>query len=136
MMTLGGCPIQWNLKLQTEIALSTTESEYIAYSQIMWELIPLLQLLFKITAAMKLPKIKGVVTVFVDNNGAISTIKITPRTKHIAVKYHFFRSHINEGNDISLSKIDTNLQKADRRVHASEVCGNLQTSVWVVRNVK
>ena len=28
----AGCPITWGSKLQTEIALSTTESEYIALS--------------------------------------------------------------------------------------------------------
>jgi hypothetical protein len=118
-MTLGGCPIQWNSKLQTKIALSTTESEYIALSQAMRELIPLQRLLLEMATAMKLPGIKGVViksTVFEDNNGAITTataVKMTPRTKHIAVKYHFFKSHINERNGISLAKIDTNLQKAD-----------------------
>jgi hypothetical protein len=36
---------------------------------------------------------------------------MTPRTKHIAVKYHFFKSHIPTG--ISVAKFDTNLQKAD-----------------------
>jgi hypothetical protein len=38
---------------------------------------------------------------------------MTPRTKHIGVKYHFFKSHIGEASGISLDKIDTNLQKAD-----------------------
>ncbi len=54
--------------------------------------------------------------VFEDNNGAISTatpVRMTPRTKHIAMKYHFFKRHINDKSSISLSKIDTNLQKAD-----------------------
>jgi hypothetical protein len=119
VMTLGGCPIQWNSKLQTEIALSTTEAEYIALSQAMRELIPLRRLLLEIVLAMKLPGVQGSViksTVFEDNNGAISTataVKMTPRTKHIAVKYHFFKSHVNEANGISLSKINTDLQKAD-----------------------
>jgi hypothetical protein len=68
---------------------------------------------------MNLPGAKSTViqsTVFEDNNGAISTataVKLSPRTKHIAVKYHFFKSHINGDSGISLSKIDTNLQKAD-----------------------
>jgi hypothetical protein len=38
---------------------------------------------------------------------------MTPRTKHIAVKYHFFKSHIGDGTGISLVKIDTNAQKVD-----------------------
>jgi hypothetical protein len=119
VMTLGGCPMQWNSKLQTEIALSTTESEYIALSQAMRELIPLRRLLLKITTAMKLPEIKNSViksTMFEDNDGAITTataIKMSPHTKHIGVKYHFFKSHGNDNSGISLSKIDTNLQKAD-----------------------
>jgi len=34
-----GCPLTWVSKLQTQIALSTMESEYIALSQSMRELI-------------------------------------------------------------------------------------------------
>jgi hypothetical protein len=119
VMTLGGCPIQWNSKLQTEIALSTTEAEYIALSQAMRELIPLRRLLLEIVVAMKLPGITNSViksTVFEDNNGAISTataVKMTPRTKHIAVKYHFFKSYLREGTGITIAKVNTNLQKAD-----------------------
>jgi hypothetical protein len=54
-------------------------------------------------------------TVFEDNSGVISTvtaIRMTSRTKHIAMKYHFFKSHINNKSGISVSKIDTDLQKA------------------------
>jgi hypothetical protein len=78
------------------------------------KLIPLRQLLLEIVTAMKLPDIKGSVTkptVFEDNNRAIAmaiatatTVKLTPCTKHIAVKYHFFKSHINDRNGISLAK--------------------------------
>ena len=119
VFTLGGCPIQWSSKLQTEIALSTTEAEYIALSQAMRELIPLRRLLLEIGTYMKLsfgPTCNIKSTVFEDNNGAIATatsVKMTPRTKHIAVKYHFFKNHIGPGTGISLSKIDTQLQKAD-----------------------
>jgi hypothetical protein len=85
----------------------------------MRELIPLRRLLLEIVTAMKLPGVTDSIiksTVFEDNNGAISTataVRMTPRTKHIAVKYHFFKSHVNAGTGISLAKIDTNLQKAD-----------------------
>jgi hypothetical protein len=55
-------------------------------------------------------------TVFEDNNGAIATaraVKMSPRTKHIAVKYFFFKSHIGPNTGIESVKIDTLLQKAD-----------------------
>ena len=40
-MTLGGCPVHWTSKLQTEIALSTLEAEYIALAQGMREFVHL-----------------------------------------------------------------------------------------------
>jgi hypothetical protein len=41
IITYCGCPIHWSSKLQNEIALSTTESEYTALSMATRELIPL-----------------------------------------------------------------------------------------------
>ena len=40
MITYCGCPIHWASKLQSEIALSTTEAEYIALSMATRELLP------------------------------------------------------------------------------------------------
>ena len=48
IFTLGSCPILWASKLQTEIALSTMEAEYIALSVAMREFIPLQRTLFEI----------------------------------------------------------------------------------------
>jgi hypothetical protein len=45
----NGCPIQWGSKLQSEIALSTTEAEYIALSTATRELIPLCHILCEIS---------------------------------------------------------------------------------------
>ena len=76
-------------------------------------------LLHEIVTKMKLAaseKVQIHSTVFEDNNGALilaSAPKLTPRTKHIAVKYHFFRSHIGEDKGIQIRKIDTAEQKAD-----------------------
>jgi hypothetical protein len=40
MITYGNCPILWGSKLQTCIALSTTEAEYIVLSQSLRDTIP------------------------------------------------------------------------------------------------
>ena len=44
----AGCPITWGSKIQTEIALSTTESEYIALSTAMREVVPFMGLMKEI----------------------------------------------------------------------------------------
>ena len=118
-LTLGTCPVIWVSKLQTEIALSTTEAEYIALSQAMRELIPMRRLLQETGSALNLDFSKPAIihsTVFEDNNGAISLAtspKISPRTKHIAIKYHHFRESVGEGKGIKIEPIDTTIQKAD-----------------------
>ena len=38
--------------------------------------------------------------------------RITPRSKHYAIKFHWFRSHLKP-NRVEVRKIDTNEQKAD-----------------------
>jgi Reverse transcriptase (RNA-dependent DNA polymerase) len=119
VITLGSCPVTWVSKLQTEIALSTLESEYIALSQGMRDLLPMRRLLMEIGTTMNLDFAKPALvhsTIFEDNNGALGLAtapKLTPRTKHIGVKYHWFKSHIGEEQGILIKKVDTHLQKAD-----------------------
>jgi hypothetical protein len=45
IITYAGCPMHWSSKMQTEIALSTTEAEYIALSQAMREVLPIIWLM-------------------------------------------------------------------------------------------
>jgi hypothetical protein len=119
VFTIAGCPVSWASKLQTEIALSTLEAEYIALSTAMREMLPMRRLFKEIGEKMKLKlKEKGLLhsTVFEDNNGALALAtapKLTPRTKHIAVKYHFFKDHIGEEKGIRIVKIESAFQKAD-----------------------
>ena len=40
VITYAGCPVLWCSKLQTEIDLSTTETEYILLSKAMRKVIP------------------------------------------------------------------------------------------------
>ena len=92
-----GCPVGWSSKLQTQIALSTTEAEYMALSTALREVIPLLQLIkemqrlgFEIFTSVPLIYCKA----FEDNSGAMEMScnhKLQPRTKHINVIYHHFQ---------------------------------------------
>jgi hypothetical protein len=119
VLTLAGCPLVWGSKLQTEIALSTLESEYIALSTAIRELIPLRRILQEVGTALSLEFSKPSIirsTCFEDNNGALGlalTPCMTPCTKHIAVKYHFFKSMIGEDKGIIIHHVDSALQKAD-----------------------
>ena len=45
VMTYVNCPLYWASRLQTEIALSTAEAEYIAMSSAFCEVIPLVKLI-------------------------------------------------------------------------------------------
>ena len=54
-------------------------------------------------------------TVFEDNSGALElarTPKMRPRTKHINIKYHHFRTHVASGR-IAVEPIGTEDQLAD-----------------------
>lgn len=110
------CPIYWVSRLQTEICLSTTEAEYVALSQAMREVLPMISMLKELNLALNIEAQKPIIkcTVFEDNNGAIelaSAPRMRPRTKHIALKYHFFRRFI--GKTVSIKRIDTSQQIAD-----------------------
>jgi hypothetical protein len=117
VILLFGCPIIWVSKLQTKITLSTTESEYVALSQAMRDVIPLLEVLNHIQRAIAVDIERPVVrcTVFEDNQGALELAiapKMRPRTRHIAVKYHHFREHVERGL-IKIVYVDTKGQLAD-----------------------
>ena len=113
----ANCPILWVSRLQTEIALSTPKAEYIALSQALQDVIPLITLLKEIDKVfpicVRTPTF--VCKVHEDNQSCITMAtsqKFTPRTKHIALKYHHFCSHVKRGA-IQISYCPTTEQKAD-----------------------
>ena len=118
VLFLANCPLMWVSKMQTEIASSTMESEYIALSQSMRDLIPVRRLLQLICDTILPEQIQNAnihSSVIEDNSGALQLARvprITPRTKHYAIKYHFFREYVKKG-DIKLYKIETTKQRAD-----------------------
>ena len=118
-LTLFGCPIIWASKLQTEITLSSTAAEYVAFSMAMRELLPMRALLNEMSTKLGLEFMSTSLvrsTVFEDNQGCLSLVnvpKMSTKNKYLALKYHFFRSHIGEPKGIIAKYIKTSEQKAD-----------------------
>jgi hypothetical protein len=121
----SGCPISWASKLQSQVTLSTTEAKYIAMSQALRDVIPIMILLqemreqdFKVVCAEPYVYCK----VFEDNSGALELARLPtlcPRTKHINVCYHHFREHVRKGL-IKIYPDDTKDQIADALTKALE----------------
>ena len=99
--------------------MSDLEAEYIALSQGMRELVSGRRLMIELTTRMDMLHMQGVSFVYkawedntdtenlVNNKGPL----VTSRTKHICIKYHWFRSMIQK-NEIEVNRIDTKRQKA------------------------
>ena len=108
----------WLSKLQTDIDLSTIYYDYVALSRSVRALLPLKSLIKEVIDNLVIDseKMKFVSssTVYEDNNGAIvvaTSPRMTPSSKHIDVKYHWFRHHV--GNEFVIWKIKSENQKAD-----------------------
>ena len=104
--------------MQTLIALSTTEAEYIALSTALREVISLMHLLNELKQR-KFPVIhrtpKVTCKVFEDNKSCLEIAtnhKSRPRTKHLSVRLHHFRSYVVSGL-IDIVHVSTVDQLAD-----------------------
>jgi hypothetical protein len=106
---LNNGPISWHSRRQTCVALSTTESEFIAASDGTKEAIWLRRLYTELGGA------DLTVPLRCDNQGAIALI-LNPifhqRTKHMDVRFFFVRDAQQEGK-IDVVYIETELQLAD-----------------------
>ena len=99
----SGCPVIFASCIQSQVALSTTEAEYISLSMSLRDVIPIMMLLEE----MKKKGFKVICTnphvyckVFEDNSGALELArlpKLRPRTKHINCCYHHFREFAHKG---------------------------------------
>ena len=118
ILTLGGTPVLWASKLQSLIASSTAEAEYISLSTAMRALIPVRRLFLTLASTLGIShdETTKVCAVWEDNNAALKMANsefpnMTPRTKHIAIHYHWFKQFL--GDEIQVQAIDTKVQKAD-----------------------
>nr|GEW66577.1 copia protein [Tanacetum cinerariifolium] len=101
--------VSWSLKKQDCMALSTMKAEYVSLSaccaQILWMRTQLTDYGFNFT---KIP-------IYYDSKSAIA-ISCNPvqhsRTKHIAIRYHFIKEHVEKGT-VELYFVKTDYQLAD-----------------------
>ncbi|GJX52100.1 ribonuclease H-like domain-containing protein [Tanacetum coccineum] len=106
---LGEKLVSWSSKKQDCTALSTAEAEYVSLSvccaQVLWMRTQLTDYGFNFN---KIP-------IYCDSKSAIA-ISCNPvqhsRTKHIAVRYHFIKEHVEKGT-IELYFVKTDYQLAD-----------------------
>ena len=117
-ISYAGCPICWKSQLQLHIALSSSESEYIGLSCALQEAIPIMHLLHEMASHKLIPRSNPPrihCKIFEDNIGALEMArehKYRPRTEHMHIKYHHFRSYV-DSKQISIHHIRTDDRHAD-----------------------
>jgi len=101
VFTLSQVPVSWRSILQSTVALSTTEAEYMAMMEAMKELIWLQGLLDDLGIEHDLLKINcdSMSVIYLEKNQVYHA-----RTKHIDVRFHFIREILDEC-DTELLKI-------------------------------
>ncbi len=135
----AGRPVSWASKLQSQVALSTTEAEYIVMSQYLRDVILVMNLLQKMREQdyqVIYTKPHVYCKVFEDNLGALELARLPkprPRTKHINICYHHFRKNVRTGL-IKIFPVDMKDQIADTLTkalaqndfqrHCRYICGN------------
>jgi hypothetical protein len=106
VFVMSGGAISWTSKKQPTVALSTSESEYIALCFATQEAVWLRQLMKDLQMDCT-----TATTIYEDNQGAIAMSRnpvLHKRTKHIDIKYHFVQGKTQDGTielkDILMTK--------------------------------
>lgn len=109
VFTVGGNPVSWRSSLQKVVALSSTESEYIALSEASREAVWLRGFMNELGFS------QDAVNIYCDSQSAIVIAKnavCNERTKHVQTKYHFVRDLIADGW-VTVLKIATEYNPTD-----------------------
>ena len=107
---MAGGPVTWSSLRQKLVTLCTIESEFVAVSSCVRELVWIRELLKDIGYRCIPP-----INLYIDNQGTIKLTKnyeFHKRTKHIDVRYHFIREK-RENGDLELNFIPSKSQLAD-----------------------
>jgi len=113
VFNVGSAVISWSSKLQSTVALSSCEAEYIGQTNATKEAIWLRRLLNEIQ--LEAANEAQATIIYCDNQGAIALAKnpqFHARTKHIDIQHHFVRDKVSEGA-VELQYIETENQVAD-----------------------
>lgn len=108
---LHGGTIRWTCKKQTCDSLSSTEAEFVALCEAVKEALWIKYVLIDLKRSIDKPT-----TIFEDNQSCINMFenqKISNRTKHIDIKYHFVKEVIKNQEDISLKYCSSKEMIAD-----------------------
>ena len=107
---IGDAAISWKTKKQSSVALSSVEAEYMAMCQAAKEAVWLTGLLTDLGIELRSPLI-----IFGDSQGALALAQnpvFHPRSKHIAIQYHYTRELI-QTNQIIVQYVPTKAMIAD-----------------------
>ncbi|KAJ9552977.1 hypothetical protein OSB04_017022 [Centaurea solstitialis] len=117
---LGDKLVSWSSRKQNCVSLSTTEAEYVAAacccSQVLWMKTQLADFGYTM---QRIP-------IYCDSKSAIQ-ITANPvqhsRTKHIDIRYHFIKDHVEKGN-VELYFVESDYQLADLFTKPFDECGS------------
>jgi hypothetical protein len=110
LVTVGGALVSWQSKLQKNVALSSTEAEYVAMSNCATEVKFVRMLLREITGEEQETSI-----LHEDNTGAIFMVnnsQVGARTKHIDIRHHHVKDMVEE-KELVVKYIKSELNPAD-----------------------
>ena len=137
LITYTNCPIVWGSKMQSLMALSTTEAELIAMSTTLREVIHLQNLLLELHGCKFLipfTKPQVVCRTFEDNTACIevaqSDHKIHPLTKHISVHLFHFHDHVKRGS-LPLSMSHQNISSL---TFIQNLCPAINTCPYMIKS--
>ncbi|HVW99086.1 MAG TPA: Ty1/Copia family ribonuclease HI, partial [Candidatus Babeliaceae bacterium] len=112
IVVYNGDIIHWFSRKQKLVTLSSTEAEYVALGEAVKELLWCRSWLLEVYEGKEL----GPMTVYEDNQSTIRVAKngelISQRTKHIDIRYHFIREHIDNGT-VKIEWVESKEQLAD-----------------------
>jgi hypothetical protein len=106
---IAGGAVSWVSKLQTVVALSITEAEYMAATQACKEAIWVKKLMEELRHKQKK------ILLFCDSQSALHIARnpaFHSRTKHLDVQYHFVREVVEDGS-VDFQKVHTKENPAD-----------------------